>query len=118
LADAGYTTIFNKNQASVYDASITTIIASKPPMLIAPRCKQSGLWTKPLEPEASQHASSTPEDVDDELNIIFNLPSAKETARWYHAAAGYPEKEPFLTALRHGNYSTWLGSRIKCSDDE
>ena len=34
LADAGYTTIFNKNQASVYDASTTTIIASKPPMLI------------------------------------------------------------------------------------
>ena len=85
----------------MYDASTTTIIASKPPMLIAPRCKQSGLWTTPLEP--------TPEDVDDEINIIFDLPSAKETARWFHAAAGFPEKEPFVMALRNGNYSTWPG---------
>ena len=103
FADAGYTTIFDKNQASVYDASTTTIIVSKPPMLIAPRCEQSGLWTTPLEPEASQPK------VDEEINVVFDLPSAKETARWYHAAAGYPEKEPFLTALRHGNYSIWPG---------
>jgi hypothetical protein len=108
LADAGYTTIFNKNQASVYDASTTAIIASKPPVLTAPRCIQSGLWTTPLEPDASQHAI-TPEDVDDEINNIFDLPSAKQTARWHHASAGFPEKETFLTAIRKGNYSTWPG---------
>ena len=108
FADAGYTTIFDKNQARVYDASTTTLIASKPPVLIAPRCKQSGLWETPLEQEASQHAS-TPEDVDDKINIIFDLPSAKETTRWHHASAGFPEKAPFLKAIGNGNYSTWPG---------
>jgi len=103
LADAGYTTLFDKNKASVYDASTTVIIVSKPPVLTAPRCKQSGLWTTPLEPEASQPK------VDEEINAVFDLPSAKETARWHHAAAGHPEKEPFLRAIGKGNYSTWPG---------
>ena len=108
MADAGYTTIFDKNQARVYDASTTTVIASKPPVLIAPRCQQSGLWDTPLEPEASKHAS-TPDDVDDQINIVFELPSVKETARWHHASAGFPEKETFLRAIGKGNYSSWPG---------
>ena len=103
LADAKYTTLFDKNKASVYDASTTAIIVSKPPVLTAPRCKQSGLWTTPLEPEASQPK------VEEEINAVFDLPSAKETARWHHAAAGHPEKEPFLRAIGKGNYSTWPG---------
>jgi hypothetical protein len=47
--------------------------------------------------------------VDNEINAIFDFPSARETARWHHAAAGFPEKETFLKAIRNGNYSTWPG---------
>ena len=104
FADAGYTTIFDKDQANVYDASTTAITVSQPPVLTAPRCKQSGLWTTPLQPD-----ENTAEGVDDKINAIFDLPSARETARWHHAAAGFPEKETFLKAIRNGNYSTWPG---------
>ena len=40
-------------------------------------------------------------------NVIFDLPSARQSFLWYHTAAGFPPKETFLKAARHGNYTTW-----------
>jgi hypothetical protein len=108
LADAGYTTVFDKNQVSVYDASSTSIIVSRPPVLTAPRCKQSGLWETPLKPETSQHAE-TVTGLAEGINVTFDLPSVKEMARWHHASAGFPEMETFIKAITKGNYSTWPG---------
>jgi hypothetical protein len=39
LADANYTTVFEKSKATIYDALTTTITADRPPILDAPRCK-------------------------------------------------------------------------------
>ena len=41
------------------------------------------------------------------INVIFELPSARETFLWYHASAGFPTKATFIDAVRNGNYSTW-----------
>ncbi len=41
------------------------------------------------------------------MNVIFDLPSARETFLWYHASAGFPTKATFIDAVRNGNYSTW-----------
>jgi hypothetical protein len=41
------------------------------------------------------------------INVIFDLPSTRETFLWYHASAGFPPKENFIDAVRNGNYSTW-----------
>ena len=89
LADAGYITVFEKNIANVYNKSTTTVTASKRPVLQAPRCQTSGIWTMGLEPSkrtGKMEAAATPESI----NALFDLPSTKQTALWYHAAAGWP----------------------------
>ncbi len=43
LADAGYTTVFSKKGAAIYDDHTTTITANKPSVLEANRCNLTGL---------------------------------------------------------------------------
>ena len=89
LADAGYITIFEKSIANVYSKVTTTITASNKPVLQAPRCQMTGLWKMGLEPTNNTlvtQTATTPESI----NALFDLPSTKQTALWYHAAAGWP----------------------------
>jgi hypothetical protein len=114
LAAADYSTVFKKGKATIYDALRTTITADQPPNFDAPRCKLTGLWGRPLEPlqttsSDTRSAATQPETV----NVIFDLPSARQTLLWYHAAAGFSTKETFRDAVRAGNYSTWLGLSAK-----
>jgi hypothetical protein len=114
LADADYTTVFEKGKATIYDALMTTIMADQPSILDAPRCELTGLWELPLEPLQTtssniKSAATQPETT----NVIFDLPSARQTLLWYHAAAGFPTKETFSDAVRDSNYSTWPGSPPK-----
>ena len=51
LADEGYTTVFDKKEARVYDATKMTIVASKPPILKVKRCEESQLLKMPLYPQ-------------------------------------------------------------------
>jgi hypothetical protein len=37
---------------------------------------------------------------------VYELPSIEHTIQYLHAA-GYPTKNTWLTAIHHGNYSTW-----------
>ena len=41
LADAGYTTVFNKNGAAIYDGKTTRFTATNPPVLESERCKHT-----------------------------------------------------------------------------
>ncbi len=43
LVDAGYTTVFSKEGAAIYDDHTTTITANNPPVLEANRCDLTGL---------------------------------------------------------------------------
>ena len=105
LADAGYTTVFSKAGAAIYDDYTTTISASNPPVLNADRCDHTGLWKLPLV-EKTKETNRTP-PTNNAINVIFDLPSAHQTFLWYHAAAGFPAKESFIKAVRNGNYATW-----------
>jgi hypothetical protein len=114
LADTDYTTVFEKGKATIYDALMTTITADKPPILDAPKCELTGLWELPLEPlqttsSNTRSAATQPETV----NVVFDLPSARQTLLWYHTAAGFPTKETFGNAVHAGNYSTWPGFTAK-----
>ena len=40
MADGGYTTVFDKKEVRVYNATTTTIVASKPPILKVKRCEE------------------------------------------------------------------------------
>ena len=65
-----------------------------------------------LEPSNNAGATKS-ETLTESINALFNLPSTKQTALWYHAAAGWPEKETFLDAICKGNYARWPGLNVK-----
>ena len=109
LADAGYTTVFNKEGAAIYDNETTQITATSPPVLESERCEHTGMWKLDLNPATSlpnqQKDQAAPHET---LNVIFELPSARKTFLWYHASASFPTKATFTEAIHNGNYSTWL----------
>jgi hypothetical protein len=107
LADAGYTTVFNKNGAAIYDDKTTTFTATNPPVLESEQCKHTGMWTLNLNPETTISNQEVPTAPPETLNVIFDLLSSRETFLWYHASAGFPPKETFVDAVRKGNYTTW-----------
>jgi hypothetical protein len=88
---------------------MTTIVsASKDPILIAPRCQDTGLWKLDLDYEALGHEYQFIMGVD-KANAIFDLPNTRQSLLYHHALAGFPPKETFLAAVRAGNYATWPG---------
>ncbi len=114
LADADYITVFKKGKATIYNALTATTTADQPLILDAPRCKLTGLWELPLEPLQTTSSNARSSATQPEtINVIFDLPSARQTLLWYHVAAGFPTKETFSNAVRAGNYSTWLGLTAK-----
>jgi hypothetical protein len=94
LADAGYTTVFSKEGATIYNDYTTTTTANKPPVLEADRCNLTGLWKLPLH--ADKTAANKEPPHNEAINVIFNLPSACQNFLWYQAAAGFPVKETFI----------------------
>jgi len=98
LVDADYTTVFSKAGAAIYNDYTTTISASNPPIFDADRCDHTGLWKLPLDDKTKEKEA---------INVIFDLPSARQTFLWYHTAAGFPVKESFIKVVRNGNYATW-----------
>jgi hypothetical protein len=62
LADAGYTTVFNKNVAAIYNDETTKITATSPLVLESERCEHTGMWTLDMHPQDSHQKkpSSTP----------------------------------------------------------
>ena len=67
-----------------------------------------------LEPSNNAGANES-ETVMESINALFDLPSTKQAALWYHAAAGWPEKETFL---RHLQRKLRNVARPECQNDE
>ena len=107
LADAGYTTVFNKHGAAIYDDETTKITTTSPAILESERCEHTGMRRLDLNPTTSPPTTDAKADSLETINIIFELHSARETFLWYHASAGFPTKATFIDAVRNGNYSTW-----------
>jgi hypothetical protein len=90
------------------------ITADQPLILNAPRCKLAGLWELPLEPPQTTNSDTRSAATQPETNnVISDLPSARQTLLWYHAAADFPTKETFSNVVSIGNYSTWPGLTTK-----
>ena len=53
LADARYTTVFNKHGAAIYDDETTKITTTSPPVLESKRCEHTGMWRLNLNPTTS-----------------------------------------------------------------
>ncbi len=110
MADANYTAVFDKKEARIYNATTTIISASKDPILVAPRCQDTGLWKLNLDYEAFSHKYPDQFIIGvDKANAIFNLPNTQQSLLYHHALVGFPPKETFLAAVQAGNYATWPG---------
>ncbi len=44
---------------------------------------------------------------------VYSPPSIPQTIWYLHAAAGFPTKDPWIKAIKHGNYTTFLGITAK-----
>ncbi len=112
MADHGYIAVFDKNEARIYDGTTTTITSSEEPIIVAPRCEDTGLWKIELDLDfeilGRQHSEQFIAGVD-EAYAIFDLPNTRQSLMYFHAAAGFPVKESFLGAVRAGNYAMWPG---------
>ena len=110
LANSGYTMVVDGDKANVYDNFTTQVTANKPPILSALRCNLTGLWKLDLEPIKlySPDNGNNKTMATEEANVVFYLPSVRQTFLWYHAAAGFSTKETFLQAVQKGNFSIWL----------
>ena len=73
---------------------------SKPPILHRIKNNRDKLWTI---------ASPNNEQMRDETHNVYSLPSMTQSIKYLHAAAGFPVKETWLTAIEAGNYITWPG---------
>ena len=51
MAAHGYIAVFDKKEAKIYDGTTTTITALGEPIIVAPRCKDMGLWNMNLDPD-------------------------------------------------------------------
>ena len=99
-----------KSEARIYDGMTTTITALKDPLLVALRCANTGLWKLNLDYKVLGHEYPEQDIAGvNAANAIFDLPDNCQTLTYYHAAAGFPTKETFLSAVRAGNFATWPG---------
>ena len=112
MAEHGYIAVFDKREAKIYDGTTTTIIALGEPIIITPRCDDTGLWKMNIDLDykiLGRESSNQFIAGVDEANAIFNLPNSRQSLMYFHAAAGFPTKESFTDAVRAGNYATWPG---------
>jgi hypothetical protein len=86
LADAGYTTVFSKEGATIYDNHTMTITANNPPILEANRCDLTGLWKLPLHAEDTAANEEPPHN--EAINVIF---TSQAHARTSPGTTGRPD---------------------------
>ena len=101
LADEGYITLFMEGQKGVvvYRANDITFTASNEPVLQG--CRDiSGLWKITTSEHGNDRATH-------QLNNVYDLPSTEAVIRFLHAAAGFPVKATWITAIKNGQYDTW-----------
>ena len=79
MADYGYIAVFDKTEARIYDGTTTTITASGEPIIVAPRCNDTGLWKMELNLDYEVLGTTCPTQFIagvDKANAIFDLPNS------------------------------------------
>jgi hypothetical protein len=108
LADARYTMVLTKDGTTIYNDNSTAITASNPPILKSDQCQHTGMWRLNLDHKNPNTHSPNKQHVNPKtFNVIFDLPSSRETFLWYHASVEISPKETFIDAVRNRNYTTW-----------
>jgi hypothetical protein len=80
MAGADYIAAFDKNEARIYDAMTTIMSATKDPIIVTPRCQDTGLWKLDLDYEVL--GQEYPEQFIlgvGKANTIFDLPNTQQS---------------------------------------
>ncbi len=48
---------------------------------------------------------------------VNSLPLIPQTILYFHAAVGFPTKDPWIKAIKHGNYATWPGITAQAANN-
>ena len=122
LADAGYISIFDKEEVCIYDSTNTEIIVTRGAILKGYRDKKSTLWHIPLRKDGDDNNTKTvivdkppteflpsrPPPTEAIFNV-YEIKTQPELVRYFHAAAGFPTKPTWLNAIKKGFYTSWPG---------
>ena len=98
MAEHGYIAVFDKKEAKFYDGTTTTLMASGEPIIIAPRCENTGLWKMNLDLDYKIPGRESSDQFIvsvDAANTIFDLPNSQQLLMYFHAAVGFPTIETF-----------------------
>ena len=104
LADEGYTTIFLAGQKGVvvYKANDIAFTSTGAPVLQG--CRDlTGLW----KISGRQENVNAVSRENEQTNNVYDLPSTETVIRFLHAAAGFPVKATWITAIKNGHYASW-----------
>eukprot|EP00804_Cyclotella_cryptica_P024855 CCRYP_020554-RA/>CCRYP_020554-RA protein AED:0.50 eAED:0.48 QI:0/0/0/1/0/0/2/0/299 len=132
FADAGYTAMYDKAEVDFYDANTIHITEKAATAAhrglwrvpLRPIIMNENEDTLVLDSTCGHHSTNTCYRVPPTTRIhehlcaslerekytihnVYELPSIEQTVRYLHAAAGYPKKNTWLTAIHHAKYSTW-----------
>jgi hypothetical protein len=110
FAQAGYITVFDKEEVNIYDANDVKITVTRGAILRGWRCEETGLWRIPVCPTIRSHnvtnlntqtilVKEAPSELlprrpppIEAIANVFELKTQPELVRYYHAAAGFPTK--------------------------
>ena len=89
MSEEGYTTIFHLGEegVNIHKKGTLPITTSKPPVVQGCKSNQEKLWMV----SANQN-----DQISEEANNAYSLPSIPQTITYLHAAAGYPVKETWM----------------------
>ena len=73
----------------------------------------SKLWRMALVPHKDQQDQQMQDHKGETVPLsafsVYDLPSVEALVRFFHAAAGYPVKTTWLSAIKKGYFKTWPG---------
>jgi hypothetical protein len=130
FADAGYITIFNKEEVNIYNANYTVITVSRGAILWGWRDAKANMWRIPLVKVVRNHNTDTvmvnqpPTEFlpscppsSEAIYNVYELKMQPELVRYHHASARFPTKPTWLKAIKNKQFASWPGlttSPVNC----
>ena len=129
MCDAGYFSVFDKEEVWIYNAQTTKFTAPKPLVLKRWRDKVSTIWRIPLVKQAptpdfgqmtnrtpgtyltscdaqKQMYSPFPPAPSERIANVYQLRTKPEVIHYLHAAAGFSAEATWHGAVKNGNYTS------------
>eukprot|EP00804_Cyclotella_cryptica_P006739 CCRYP_015699-RB/>CCRYP_015699-RB protein AED:0.19 eAED:0.21 QI:0/0/0/1/0/0/4/0/602 len=114
--DANYTAVYDKHEVNFYDSDTINIMDARSSLAIDAHALASGAshsvpslprYRVPAPTHIRKHLQASLECNTEHILNIYELPSIAQSIGYLHAAASFPTKSTWLSAIRKGNYSTW-----------